>query len=136
MDALLAANNIISSCMAGKICYMDSREDEQERGMMESSGAGLVEVGKVCRRHVNAARAGKTPASDRLTLALRERSKDPCYKHERIHQGTPRFKRKTMRTFPLLRRGEMLCLRLLWAAGIPHLQVRADIRGQAWDQGS
>ena len=31
MDALLAANNIISARMAGKIRYLDSREDEQER---------------------------------------------------------------------------------------------------------
>jgi translation elongation factor EF-G len=42
MDALLAANNIISSRMAGKIRYMDSREDEQERGItMESSAVSL-----------------------------------------------------------------------------------------------
>ncbi|GBE84885.1 Ribosome assembly protein [Sparassis crispa] len=42
MDALLAANNIISSRMAGKIRYMDSREDEQQRGItMESSAVSL-----------------------------------------------------------------------------------------------
>ncbi|KAI9512466.1 P-loop containing nucleoside triphosphate hydrolase protein [Russula earlei] len=42
MDSLLAANNIISSRMAGKIRYMDSREDEQERGItMESSAVSL-----------------------------------------------------------------------------------------------
>lgn len=42
MDALLAANNIISSRMAGKIRYLDSREDEQERGItMESSAVSL-----------------------------------------------------------------------------------------------
>ncbi|KAJ6620812.1 translation elongation factor 2 [Mycena sp. CBHHK59/15] len=42
MDALLAANNIISSRMAGKMRYMDSREDEQERGItMESSAISL-----------------------------------------------------------------------------------------------
>jgi ribosome assembly protein 1 len=42
MDALLAANNIISSRMAGKMRYMDSREDEQERGItMESSTVSL-----------------------------------------------------------------------------------------------
>lgn len=42
MDALLAANNIISSRMAGKLRYMDSREDEQERGItMESSAVSL-----------------------------------------------------------------------------------------------
>ncbi|KAF8208739.1 P-loop containing nucleoside triphosphate hydrolase protein [Mycena galopus ATCC 62051] len=42
MDALLAANNIISSRMAGKMRYMDSREDEQERGItMESSAVSL-----------------------------------------------------------------------------------------------
>ncbi|KAF8895270.1 P-loop containing nucleoside triphosphate hydrolase protein [Infundibulicybe gibba] len=42
MDALLAANNIISSRMAGKMRYLDSREDEQERGItMESSAVSL-----------------------------------------------------------------------------------------------
>nr|GAT50613.1 predicted protein [Mycena chlorophos] len=42
MDALLAANNIISTRMAGKMRYMDSREDEQERGItMESSAVSL-----------------------------------------------------------------------------------------------
>src|SRR5215471_18306739 len=42
MDALLAANNIISSRMAGKLRYLDSRDDEQERGItMESSAVSL-----------------------------------------------------------------------------------------------
>ncbi|KAF8644511.1 hypothetical protein AX16_008388 [Volvariella volvacea WC 439] len=42
MDALLAANNIISPRMAGKMRYLDSREDEQERGItMEASAVSL-----------------------------------------------------------------------------------------------
>ncbi|EJC97981.1 P-loop containing nucleoside triphosphate hydrolase protein [Fomitiporia mediterranea MF3/22] len=42
VDYLLAANNIISSRMAGKIRYLDSREDEQQRGItMESSAVSL-----------------------------------------------------------------------------------------------
>ena len=42
MDALLASNNIISPRMAGKMRYLDSREDEQERGItMESSAISL-----------------------------------------------------------------------------------------------
>ena len=42
VDYLLAANNIISSRLAGKVRYMDSREDEQERGItMESSAVSL-----------------------------------------------------------------------------------------------
>ena len=42
VDYLLAANNIISSRMAGKARYLDSREDEQERGItMESSAVSL-----------------------------------------------------------------------------------------------
>ncbi|KAJ8518106.1 hypothetical protein ONZ45_g4780 [Pleurotus djamor] len=42
MDALLAANNIISARMAGKLRFLDSREDEQERGItMESSAVTL-----------------------------------------------------------------------------------------------
>ncbi|KAG1172934.1 hypothetical protein G6F70_008491 [Rhizopus microsporus] len=41
-DSLLATNGIISSKMAGKIRYLDSREDEQERGItMESSAISL-----------------------------------------------------------------------------------------------
>lgn len=41
-DSLLAANNIISARMAGKMRYLDSREDEQERGItMESSAVSL-----------------------------------------------------------------------------------------------
>ena len=42
MDTLLASNNIISTRMAGKMRYLDSREDEQERGItMESSAVSL-----------------------------------------------------------------------------------------------
>jgi ribosome assembly protein 1 len=42
MDTLLAANNIISPRMAGKMRYLDSREDEQQRGItMESSAVSL-----------------------------------------------------------------------------------------------
>ncbi|KIM28418.1 hypothetical protein M408DRAFT_329481 [Serendipita vermifera MAFF 305830] len=42
VDSLLAANNIISSRLAGKIRYLDSREDEQERGItMEASAVSL-----------------------------------------------------------------------------------------------
>jgi ribosome assembly protein 1 len=42
MDTLLASNKIISARMAGKMRYLDSREDEQERGItMESSAVSL-----------------------------------------------------------------------------------------------
>ena len=41
-DSLLSSNNIISSRMAGKARFLDSREDEQERGItMESSAVSL-----------------------------------------------------------------------------------------------
>lgn len=41
-DSLVAANGIISSRMAGKMRYMDSRKDEQERGItMKSSAIAL-----------------------------------------------------------------------------------------------
>ncbi|KAN0060972.1 Cytoplasmic GTPase/eEF2-like protein (ribosomal biogenesis) [Thecaphora frezii] len=41
-DSLLAANNIISARMAGQIRYLDSREDEQQRGItMEASAVSL-----------------------------------------------------------------------------------------------
>lgn len=41
-DSLLASNGLISQRQAGKIRYLDSREDEQERGItIESSGVRL-----------------------------------------------------------------------------------------------
>lgn len=41
-DSLLASNGIISSKLAGKVRYLDSREDEQVRGItMESSAISL-----------------------------------------------------------------------------------------------
>jgi ribosome assembly protein 1 len=41
-DSLLASNGIISSKLSGKVRYLDSREDEQERGItMKSSGISL-----------------------------------------------------------------------------------------------
>uniref|UniRef100_A0A1I7U4S8 Elongation factor-like 1 n=1 Tax=Caenorhabditis tropicalis TaxID=1561998 RepID=A0A1I7U4S8_9PELO len=42
-DSLVSANAVISSRMAGKLRYMDSREDEQTRGItMKSSGITLL----------------------------------------------------------------------------------------------
>ena len=41
-DCLLASNGIISNKLAGKVRYLDSREDEQLRGItMESSCVSL-----------------------------------------------------------------------------------------------
>lgn len=41
-DSLVASNGIISQKMAGKLRYMDSRKDEQERGItMKSSSITL-----------------------------------------------------------------------------------------------
>ncbi|KAJ3023434.1 Cytoplasmic GTPase/eEF2-like protein (ribosomal biogenesis) [Thoreauomyces humboldtii] len=41
-DSLLASNGIISAKLSGKVRYMDSREDEQQRGItMKSSGISL-----------------------------------------------------------------------------------------------
>ncbi|OLY81748.1 Ribosome assembly protein 1 [Smittium mucronatum] len=41
-DSLLSTNGIISSRLAGKVRFLDSRKDEQERGItMESSGISL-----------------------------------------------------------------------------------------------
>jgi ribosome assembly protein 1 len=87
MDALLAANNIISSRMAGKIRYMDSREDEQERGItMESSAVSLrfkvleksAEGGACGRMYMQQKRGWVTDS-----LALREPFKDICDKYDR-----------------------------------------------------
>ncbi|CCM01889.1 uncharacterized protein FIBRA_03960 [Fibroporia radiculosa] len=59
MDALLAANSIISSRMAGKIRYLDSREDEQQRGItMESSAVSLRF--KVMNRNATEGSSSKT----------------------------------------------------------------------------
>ncbi|RKP04293.1 hypothetical protein CXG81DRAFT_8483 [Caulochytrium protostelioides] len=42
-DSLLASNGIISNALSGKVRYMDSRQDEQERGItMKSSGISLL----------------------------------------------------------------------------------------------
>jgi len=96
MDALLAANNIISSRMAGKIRYMDSREDEQERGItMESSAVSLrfkvtekSADGGACGPHDMRHEAGWVTDS----LALRELrvTKGICYKYDR-YTGTCRL---------------------------------------------
>jgi ribosome assembly protein 1 len=41
-DSLVATNGVISSRLAGKLRYMDSRKDEQERGItMKSSAIAL-----------------------------------------------------------------------------------------------
>lgn len=41
-DSLLASNGIISAKLAGKVRYLDSREDEQLRGItMQASGISL-----------------------------------------------------------------------------------------------
>ncbi|XP_076444086.1 elongation factor-like GTPase 1 isoform X2 [Babylonia areolata] len=53
-DALVASNGIISQRMAGKMRYMDSREDEQERGItMKSSAISLLFVKENCPYLVN-----------------------------------------------------------------------------------
>ncbi|KAF9425376.1 Cytoplasmic GTPase/eEF2-like protein (ribosomal biogenesis) [Podila epigama] len=60
-DSLLASNGIISSKLAGKVRFLDSREDEQERGItMESSAISLYF--QIVRR-VNAASAAASGAS-------------------------------------------------------------------------
>ena len=44
-DSLVATNGVISSRLAGKLRYMDSRKDEQERGItMKSSAIALFYV--------------------------------------------------------------------------------------------
>lgn len=43
VDCLLASNGIIAQRMAGKLRYMDSRPDEQQRGItMKSSSISLI----------------------------------------------------------------------------------------------
>ena len=80
MDALLAANNIISSKMAGKMRYLDSREDEQERGItMESSAISLkfqVKVGQ--GMHLLS-----LPSPSFVTDRFRKTPENLHYKHDR-----------------------------------------------------
>ncbi|KAG0350002.1 Cytoplasmic GTPase/eEF2-like protein (ribosomal biogenesis), partial [Gamsiella multidivaricata] len=60
-DSLLASNGIISSKLAGKVRYLDSREDEQERGItMESSAISLYF--KIMRRAATTANQGQSAA--------------------------------------------------------------------------
>ncbi|KAF9961421.1 Cytoplasmic GTPase/eEF2-like protein (ribosomal biogenesis) [Mortierella alpina] len=61
-DSLLASNGIISSKLAGKVRYLDSRHDEQERGItMESSAISLYF--KIMRRAAVAAAAAAAAAA-------------------------------------------------------------------------
>ncbi|KNC69724.1 hypothetical protein SARC_17759, partial [Sphaeroforma arctica JP610] len=44
-DSLIASNAIISQRLAGKVRYLDSREDEQQRGItMKSSLISLLHI--------------------------------------------------------------------------------------------
>lgn len=55
-DNLIASNGIISSKLVGEMRYLDSREDEQQRGItMKSSSISLL--------HVPASVRGNAPAS-------------------------------------------------------------------------
>ncbi|KAJ1639152.1 P-loop containing nucleoside triphosphate hydrolase protein [Pavlovales sp. CCMP2436] len=46
-DSLIASNGIISARQAGKLRYMDSRDDEQDRGItMKSSAIALIFEGR------------------------------------------------------------------------------------------
>ncbi|KAI1317470.1 Cytoplasmic GTPase/eEF2-like protein (ribosomal biogenesis) [Mortierella claussenii] len=67
-DSLLASNGIISSKLAGKVRYLDSRADEQERGItMESSAISLYF--KIMRRiaALPGAPAGSSPTATTVT---------------------------------------------------------------------
>ncbi|CAG8495045.1 4846_t:CDS:10 [Diversispora eburnea] len=65
-DSLLASNGIISSKLAGKVRYLDSREDEQQRGItMEASGISLYF--KILRE---AAEGGNYTKSDEYLINL------------------------------------------------------------------
>ncbi|KAF9431766.1 Cytoplasmic GTPase/eEF2-like protein (ribosomal biogenesis) [Entomortierella beljakovae] len=67
-DSLLASNGIISSKLAGKVRFLDSREDEQERGItMESSAISLYF--KILRRA-----AATAAASGESTPSVTDRS--------------------------------------------------------------
>ena len=63
-DSLLASNGVISVKQAGKLRYLDSREDEQERGItMESSAISLVYDAKTYNKIGSASNADSRPSS-------------------------------------------------------------------------
>ncbi|KAG5457089.1 MAG: P-loop containing nucleoside triphosphate hydrolase protein, partial [Olpidium bornovanus] len=66
-DSLLASNGIISSKLAGKVRYLDSRPDEQERGItMEASAISLLfrmRSGSSSKRETGAQQQ-RSPASE------------------------------------------------------------------------
>ena len=89
VDYLLAANNIISSRMAGKIRYMDSREDEQQRGItMESSAVSLRF--KVAEKQQDSGMYSSFAVYRRGVDNSRKHSKDICCQFDR-HARTRRF---------------------------------------------
>ena len=89
VDYLLAANNIISSRMAGKIRYMDSREDEQQRGItMESSAVSLRF--KVAENKQDSGMCSTFAVYRRGFDNSRKHSKDICCQFDR-HARTRRF---------------------------------------------
>ena len=90
MDALLAANNIISSRMAGKIRYMDSREDEQQRGItMESSAVSLRF--KVMENSVDGGACNGTPCSRGPMTGLPRCISKNLFREYGRHTGTRRL---------------------------------------------
>ena len=89
MDALLAANNIISTRMAGKIRYLDSREDEQQRGItMESSAVSLRF--KVAEKQQDSGMHSSFAVYRGGVDNSRKHSKDICCQFDR-HARTRRF---------------------------------------------
>lgn len=89
MDALLAANNIISTRMAGKIRYLDSREDEQQRGItMESSAVSLRF--KVMDRTEDGGASNSRLVVGIAIYSTRKLPKNICCEHDR-HARTCRL---------------------------------------------
>ncbi|KNC99015.1 small GTP-binding protein domain [Spizellomyces punctatus DAOM BR117] len=68
-DSLLASNGIISSKLSGKVRYLDSREDEQQRGItMKSSGISLYF--KIVKNLIDSAKQESSTVADEYLVNL------------------------------------------------------------------
>lgn len=103
MDALLAANNIISSRMAGKMRYMDSREDEQERGITMESSAVSLKFQVMEKDAEGGVLLPLTSWSEYVTNAIRQKSENLYCEYDR-YAWTCRFLKRGFDCVSLVRR--------------------------------
>src|ERR1700761_7069239 len=69
-DALLATNGIISPKLAGKVRYLDSRPDEQLRGITMESSAISLYFSMMRRRAADSGEADPAPEMEEYLINL------------------------------------------------------------------